>query len=309
MKTAGAVALLMMGTAIINGCSDTPQGGAVQLATLGKIRERQLSSRLASVDKGEDKSKPVAKWIMPPELREISGMALTQDGKILAHDDEVAKVYVIDPLRGLLLKSFSLGTGMRGDFESITVAGTDIYMLASNGVLFQFQEGADGAGVPYSAVDLHLGNECEFESMVYEPDSNWLVMPCKKATNKSLEHDLVIYRWKLGGPNSERLSMVTIPFAKLVGNNKWKALHPSDITIDPSSGNFVMIASHEEALVEMTRSGELVRAEVLPHGHNQPEGIVITKDSLMMISDEATRKPAAITVYRWHPSQHSDSIQ
>ena len=309
MKTAGAVALLMMGTAIINGCSDTPQGGAVQLATLGKTRERQLSSRLASVDKGEDKSKPVAEWIMPPELREISGMALTQDGKILAHDDEVAKVYVIDPRRGLFLKSFSLGTGMRGDFESITVAGTDIYMLASNGVLFQFQEGADGAGVPYSAVDLHLGKECEFESMVYEPDSNWLVMPCKKATNKSLEHQLVIYRWKLGGPNSERLSMVTIPFAKLVGNNKWKALHPSDITIDPSSGNFVMIASHEEALVEMTRSGELVRAEVLPHGHNQPEGIVITKDSLMMISDEATRKPAAITVYRWHPSQHSDSIQ
>jgi uncharacterized protein YjiK len=305
MRIGGAVAWLMMGSvAIITGCNDTPQGDAAQLAALGRTRERQLAARLASVDKGEDKSKPVAEWIMPPELKEISGMALTADGRILAHDDEVAKVYVLDPRRGILIKSFTLGTGMRGDFESITVAGSDIYMLASKGVLFQFQEGADGAGVPYSAVDLHLGNECEFESMVYQADSNWLVMPCKKAKDKTLEHSLVVYRWKLGGPASGKLSMITVPFAQLVGSNKWKTLRPSDITIDPTTGNFVMIASHEEALVETTPTWDLVRAEVLPHGHNQPEGIAITKDSIMMISDEATRKPAAITMYRWHPSQH-----
>jgi uncharacterized protein YjiK len=310
MKIEGAVAWLIIGSvAIITGCSDTPQGGSAQLAALGKTRERQLAARLASVDRGEDKSKPVAEWIMPPELREISGLALTADGRILAHDDEVAKIYVIDPRRGILLKSFTLGTGMRGDFESITVPVTDIYMLASNGVLFQFQEGADGAGVPYSAVDLHLGNECEFESMVYQADSNWLVMPCKNAKDKSLAHNLVVYRWKLAGPDSQKLSMITVPFAQLVGNNKWKNLHPSDITIDPTTGNFVMISSHEEALVETTRTWDLVRAEVLPHGHNQPEGVAITKDSLLMISDEATRKPAAITLYRWHPSQQSDSTQ
>ncbi len=310
MKIGGAVAWLAVGSAaIISGCRDTPQGGAAQLASLGKTREREIAVRLASADKGEDKSKPVAVWIMPPELREISGIALTADGRLLAHDDEVAKIYVLDPRRGILLKSFTLGTGMRGDFESITIAGPDIYMLASNGTLFQFQEGADGAGVPYSVVDLHLGNECEFESMVYQADSNWLVMPCKKATKKSLDRQLVIYRWKLSGPNADRLSMISIPFEQLIGANKWKALHPSDVTIDPTTGNFVMIASHEEALVEITPAGKLVRAETLPHGHNQPEGIAITVDSLMIISDEATRKPAALSLYRWHPSQQSDSIQ
>lgn len=310
MKHAGAVALLLIGgAALINGCRDTPQGGQVELAQLGKTRERQLAARLANVDKGEDKSKPVAEWIMPPELREISGMALTADGRVLAHDDEVSKIYVIDPRKGILLKSFTLGTGMRGDFESITVAGSDIYMLASNGTLFEFQEGADGAGVPYSAIDLHTGKECEFESMVYQADSNWLVMPCKTAGKKMDEHKLIIYRWKLGAPDSERLSMISVPFSQLVGNNKWKTLRPSDITIDPTTGNFVMIASHEGALVETTPDWQLVRAEGLPHGHNQPEGIVITRDSIMMISDEATRKPASITLYRWHPSQRADSIQ
>ncbi|HZK79324.1 MAG TPA: SdiA-regulated domain-containing protein, partial [Gemmatimonadaceae bacterium] len=295
--------------AIVAGCNDTLKGSKSDLVSLGNTRVRQMASRLAGVDKGADKSKPVAMWIMPAELREISGLALTADGRILAHDDEVAKVYVIDPRRGILLKQFTLGTGMRGDFESITVAGRDIYMLESSGVLYQFQEGADGAGVPYSAVDLHLGKECEFEGMVYQADSNWLVMPCKTAKDKSLSHHLVIYRWKLSGPDSEKLSMVTIPFSQLIGTNKWKNLHPSDITIDPATGNFVMISSHENALIEMTQTGDLVRSEPLPSGHNQPEGVAITKDSILMISDEATRKPAAIILYRWHPSQKPDSIQ
>jgi Uncharacterized protein conserved in bacteria len=70
-----------------------------------------------------------------------------------------------------------------------------------------------------------------------------------------------------------------------------------------------MIASHEKALIEMTRSGGLVRSEPLPSGHNQPEGIAITKDSILMVSDEANKTPAAITLYRWHPSQKPDSIQ
>ena len=302
MRKVCAVALLAGVAAMSAGCRDTPQSGQAELKALGNKRERELAMRLAKADKSPDKDKPVAMWVMPPELREISGLALTADGRILAHDDEVSKVYVIDPRRGILLKQFTLGTGMRGDFESITIAGSDIYMLASNGVLYQFQEGADGAGVPYSTVDLHLGKECEFESMVYQADSNWLVMPCKNANDKKLQHHLVIYRYRLGGPDSSRVSMVTIPFAQLVGSNKWKNLHPSDITIDPTTGNYVMISSHEKALVEFTSAGDLVRAEPLPDGHNQPEGVAITKDSIIMVSDEATRKPAAITLYRWHPS-------
>lgn len=309
MRTLYAVALIAGVAAISAGCSDKPQGGEVQLKRLGNTRERELSARLASVDKSRDSDTPVAKWIMPPELREISGLALTPDGRVLAHDDEVSKVYVIEPRRGLMLKRFTVGTGLRGDFESITMAGSDIYMLASNGVLYQFQEGADGAGVPYSAVDLHLGKECEFESMVYQADSNWLVMPCKNARDKSLQHHLVIYRYRLAAPDSSRISMVSIPFAQLVGSNKWKNLHPSDITIDPATGNYVMISAHEKALVEMSPAGDLVRAESLPKGHDQPEGIAITKDGILMLSDEATRKPAAITLYRWHPKLNPNTIQ
>jgi uncharacterized protein YjiK len=313
MNNTWAVALLAGVVATGVGCRDSSPKSDKELKALGDLRQQQLEVRLAKVDESKasklKNATPVAMWIMPPELREISGLALTPDGRILAHDDEVSKIYAIDPRTGVLLKQFTLGSGIRGDFESIAMAGNNIYLLESDGVLYQFQEGDDGAGVPYSVVDLHLKKQCEFESMVYQADSNWLVMPCKNAKDKSLEHNLVIYRWKLDGPQNSRLSMITIPFAQLIGSNKWKSLHPSDITIDPANGNFVMITSHEKALIEMTPTGDLVRSEPLPEGHDQPEGIAITKDSILMLSDEATRNPAAITLYRWHPSQKPDSTQ
>jgi hypothetical protein len=42
-----------------------------------------------------------------------------------------------------------------------------------------------------------------------------------------------------------------------------------------------------------------VRSQPLPDGHRQAEGVAITQDSLLLVSDEANVKPPAITVYRW----------
>jgi hypothetical protein len=51
----------------------------------------------------------------------------------------------------------------------------------------------------------------------------------------------------------------------------------------------------------MKPDGEVVRSEPLPGDHRQPEGVAVTKDSLLMVSDESNVKPAAITLYRWRP--------
>jgi hypothetical protein len=242
MNKAWSIALFSAVAAISGGCGEVAPWSAEGVQKLGDARQQQLEKRLAQQDQSP-KSKladamPVAKWIMPTELREISGLALTPDGRILTHGDENAMISAIDPRRGLSLKQFTVGGGMKGDFESITMAGNDIYLLSSKSLLLRFQEAEDGADAPYSSVDLGLGKECEFESMVYEADSNWLVMPCKNVWNKNYAHQLVIYRWKLSGPDSTRLSMKTIPIAQLVGSNGWKNLHPSDITIDPTDRKF-----------------------------------------------------------------------
>ncbi len=280
-------------------CRETSKADAAQLRRLGSERKQELASRLALADSDPKRTAPVAMWLLPPELKEISGIALTADGRLLAHDDNVGRIFVIDPRSGLAVKQFVLGRGVQGDFEAITVAGSDIYLLDSNGTLYQFREGADGSAVPFAVHDTHLGHECEFESLAYQADSGWLVMPCKKVGKKQLQDQLVIYRWRVAGPDSTRLSMATIPLARLIGSNRWKDFRPSDMTIDPTTGNYVLIASHENGLVEMTPAGEAVRSGPLPGEHSQPEGVAITKDSILIISDETGRRPAAITLYRW----------
>jgi uncharacterized protein YjiK len=241
---------------------------------------------------------PVAMWMMPPDLQEISGIALTADGRLLAHGDEQAKVFVLNPRTGLVLKKFTLGSGIAGDFEGITVAGSDIYMIASNGTLYQFREGANNAAVHYSTIDTHLGKECEFEGVAYEPDSAWLLMPCKRTSKKLPRGNLIIYRWRLQGDDSTRLTTLTIPYSEAIGSNDWKGLHVSDITIDPTTGNYVLISAQEKALLEITPGGQVERSEELPGKHPQPEGVAITKDKILIVSDEVSKRPASITLYR-----------
>ena len=284
----------------VGACRETPQAKAAQVHAVEAARKQTLARRLAVADANRDKPVPVAQWVMPPELREISGLALTARGTVLTHDDNIGRVYEINPETGILIKGFSLAGGVRGDFEAITTAGNDVYLLESKGKIYTFKEGADAEQVPYSVFDTHLGKECEFESLVYEADSTRLVMVCKKIRGKNEPHELLIYRLPLP-LNRSTMSTLRVPIDDVIGSNKWKGFHPSDINIDPSTKNYVIIASREKGLLVITPDGDVVRSEPLPDGHHQPEGVAITSDGILIISDEANVNPAAITLYRWRP--------
>jgi uncharacterized protein YjiK len=287
----------------IQGCGDTPQARAAEAKAVGAQRLQELRKRIAAADADPSKSIPVAEWIMPPQLREISGLALTQRGTVLTHDDNVGRISEIDPRTGVLLKSFALSGQQKGDFEAIAIAGQDIYLLESSGKLFKFREGADGTQVPFTVYDTKLGKDCEFESLTYEADSSRLLMACKRLLNQGEEKvkELRIYALPLPLGSQAAMAVISIPIDELRGKNKWKNFHASDMAIDPLTGNYVIIASREKGYVVLTPDGDVVRAEALPGEHRQPEGVAITKDSLFVVSDESNVKPPKITVYRWRP--------
>jgi len=287
----------------IQGCGDTPKARAAEAKAVGAQRLQELRKRIAAADADASKSIPVAEWIMPPQLREISGLALTQRGTVLTHDDNVGRISEIDPRTGVLLKSFALSGQQKGDFEAIAIAGQDIYLLESSGKLFKFREGADGTQVPFTVYDTKLGKDCEFESLTYEADSSRLLMACKRLLNQGEEKvkELRIYALPLPLGSQAAMAAISIPIDELRGKNKWKNFHASDMAIDPLTGNYVIIASREKGYVVLTPDGDVVRAEALPGEHRQPEGVAITKDSLFVVSDESNVKPPKITVYRWRP--------
>jgi uncharacterized protein YjiK len=301
MTIARGLVLLVCALPCTGACRRTPEANAAQVRAVEATRRQQFATRLALADADPAMALPVAMWLMPPELREISGLAITPRGTVLTHDDNVGRVYEIDPRTGILLKGFSLEGGVRGDFEAITIAGPDIYLLESKGKIFKFKEGKDAEQVPYTVYDTGLRKECEFESMAFEADSSRLVLVCKKFLTKKAPHELLIYRIPLPLGDHSAMTTLRIPIEDVIGANRWKNFHPSDINIDPITKNYVIISSNQKALVVITPDGDVVRSEPLPGDHRQPEGVAVTKDSLLMVSDEANVKPAAITLYRWRP--------
>jgi uncharacterized protein YjiK len=283
------------------------RGGQADSVVLAERAARLAAKLAAPGDSGPDLGKPLAKWLLPDNLGEISGIALTPDGRLLAHNDERARVTVIDPRRGAILKHFAVGHDeLHADLEGITVAEGHIYMITSNGMLYQFHERHDTAPVPYSLHDTQLGKECEFEGVAYDSTLDALIMACKRVGTKGLKDHLVLYRWSLNSQAAQHLTMVTVPMEHVTRGRDWgNELHPTDIAVDPSTGHYVIVAAQDHAIIELTPSGSVVRTLDLPDRHKQTEGIAITPDGLLILSDEAKTGPATLTLYRWRSAPAS----
>lgn len=299
MKFLRSLSLLACALGTLSGCRFGSDGAESRVKAAAAERSALLAKRLAVADSNPSGKKPVALWVMPAELREISGLALTADGLLLAHGDEQALIYIINPRTGIVVDRFHVGKKRRGDFEGITVAGSDIFLLESNGSLLQFKRGGNGDRVKFAVRDARLGKECEFEGVAYQADSAWLVMPCKRVSKKSMRDQMVFYRFRIQGPDNGKVSMFTVPLHEVIGSNDWKEFNASDMTIDPGTGNYVIVSSQQKGLVVMTPTGEVLRSEPLPGKHLQAEGVAVTSDNILIISDEARNDPAVISLYRW----------
>ncbi|MDF2773983.1 MAG: hypothetical protein K0S86_3480 [Geminicoccaceae bacterium] len=294
-RRVGGAAVVAWVTLSVGGSACRPTDASAERIDTARLAQRQvrIEQALGRTDSA------IARWVLPRELDEISGIALTPDGRLLAHGDERAQVSEIDYRRGVIVKQFVVGKPtVRADLEGITVANGVIFMTTDKGVLYEFREGANGTRVDFITYDTRLGKECEFEGLAYDHTINSLLLACKEVETEALKDSMVIYRWKLDG-GGQRLSRLTVPLTEILPAIDEKEFHAAEITVDPHTGNYVIIASIEGALVEITPAGEVISARKLAGQHDQPESIAITKDSILIIGDEAGKRPAAITLYTW----------
>lgn len=287
------IALACLGCRPSEGKSTGSRDSAAMASRLARLNENLKRT----ADSGASREEPLARWVLPRPLSEISGIGLTPDGRLLGHNDEAGMVFELDYRRGVVVKQFTLGKQtLREDFEAITVAGDRIFMLASNGDLYEFREGKDGDRVDFVVHDTRLGRECEFEGIAFDATANVLVLACKNTQIKAFKDFVLLYRWRLDDSTS---SEVKVPMSDAIGSNGWKKFTPSDLTIDPLTGNYLLVSAQEQGLLALTPAGAVVFSRPLPKGHPMSEGIAVTRDSILIISDEMARGPATITLYRW----------
>jgi uncharacterized protein YjiK len=270
-------------------------------ASVATARGARLQEKLAAPVADNDRGKPVARWLLPPTLKEISGLALTADQRLFAHGDEKGTIWEIDYRRGVVTKTFTLGQEKtKGDFESIAISGGRFFLMTSKGILYEFVEGADSGHVEFKTTDTGLGAVCEIEGMAVEESTKQLLIICKTMYEHTLKDSLAIFHFALDGETKRGLDLprLTVPIADVIRGNGWTHVKPSDITVDAKSGNYLVLASKDKALIELTSGGKIVSVSSLPGEHPQAEGIAVTKDGLMIISDEGGAGPATLTLYR-----------
>jgi uncharacterized protein YjiK len=256
---------------------------------------------------------PTSRVTLPAELHEVSGLAVTGDGRVFAHGDEHGVVFQVDPGTGEVVKRFSLQPGdqrvdlgkkssdgkVTGDFEDIAIVGDRFFLVTSNGVLLEFREGQDGEEVPFTAYPTALDKICEVEGLAYDAASDALLVLCKQMKGKSARHQVEIYSWSLGDRRLEANPRLTVSFSSLSSLTGAKAFNGSALVFMPGGKSLAMVAGPQQVFAEVGLDGRPITGGALDRAAQpQPEGMAFLPDGTLLVSSEGGKGQASISSYR-----------
>lgn len=260
------------------------------------------SSALAGYDLA---GQPAWRAELPQSLAEISGLAPTGDGGMYAHGDEQAAVFRFDLATRRLTSRFGLGGNggvMRGDFEDIQVIGRRVYLVTSEGAIYDGPIAGDGQVARAVRRTAGFGGNCEVEGMGWDPDTRAFLLLCKQVKSKRWKKQVVVIAvsgetWKV-----EPQPRMLISEGNLEQVTGAKGFSGSAITRHPRTGTWLLVAGPERAYAEVDARGRVLGGGRLEkQRHPQPEGIAVTPELTLLISDESVSGPATITAYARRP--------
>ena len=240
-------------------------------------------------------------WKLPGRLEEISGLAMTLDNHLMAHNDEKAVIYEIDYQKAEIVKAFQLAdmkNPVDGDFEGIATVNDQVYLVTSSGRIYESRRGTDGESVLYNIYTTGIGRDYEIEGLAYDASQRVLLLMCKDARRAELKAQLVLYHWSTDEKQLIEDAHIVIPVIEFTRHIEGKEFQPSGIERHPVSGNYFVVAARQKAIAEITPGGQVVAAKRFPvEWHRQPEGITFAADGTLIIADEGSGKKARLTLY------------
>ena len=228
---------------------------------------------------------------LPKALKEISGVTMTADGRMFAHNDEVGRIYEIDYSLGVIIKQFSIGSmTVLGDFEDITIVGDRFFLLSSDGRLYEVREGKNAEHVKYKSYRTGLSVRNNVEGLCYDPDTNSLLLACKNYPGEGYEHTRTVYSFSLSSMTMAKDPRFVVSLKTIKREFGLADFRPSGIARHPKTGTFFLLDSRGLSILELSPKGEILAHASLPVNiHRQPEGIAIGTDGALYISDEGIK--------------------
>lgn len=268
---------------------------------------------------GYNLTSPDKTLILPDTLREVSALTNIDSTTFACIQDENGILFIYDAIDNQLKKQFTFN--IDGDYEGITRVDQTIFVLRSDGTLFEIFNYTSYAFKLTSYVTGIPANNNE--GLCYDKDNNRLLIACKGKIGKGPEFKdkRVIYGFDLKTktltsepvfdfdiraikefavknnvalPTKERKKkgeMVTEPFIKL---------GTSAICIHPVTKKLFLLSASDHLLFIFKMNGDIEHIEPLnPTMFNKAEGITFQENGDMLITNEGQAKKPTLLYFNY----------
>jgi len=269
---------------------------------------------------GYNFNSPDAAIALTDILHEISGITFLDSNTLVCVQDENGILFFYDITKRKIIsqKNFS----GKGDFEGIARAEDTIYVLRSDGILYEIADfKSDNPIVTSFNTDIPSKDN---EGLCYDNKSNRLLIACKEKTGKGdlSKDNRYIFGFDLSSKKLIGEPVLTFDVdwlkeyakannIKLPLKNTKKGLavepdlkfHASGIAIHPLTGKIYLLSADDHLLFIFDNAGiigQIIRLN--PTQLYQPEGITFLENGDLLISTEGAGKgPAGLIRFNYKP--------
>ncbi|MBW1782979.1 MAG: hypothetical protein JRL30_19835 [Deltaproteobacteria bacterium] len=267
---------------------------------------------------GYDLASPDAIYMLPDPLQEISGLTYLDKASVACIQDENGIIYIYDLISNQIQTERKFGDD--GDYEGIAKVDNTIYVLRSDGNLFEIIDYSFVTPkVNFYKTNLPSKNN---EGLCYDARNNRLLIAAKSKSGKGrgYKESRMVYEFALKTRSMKAEPVfifdiqTIIAFADSLGidlpmkkNKKGDTSKPkiklgtSAIGIHPVTGKLYLLSATDYLLFIFNMDGNVEHVEQLdPNLFNKAEGITFNEEGDLFISNEGEGKRATILQFSYH---------
>ncbi len=285
--------------------------------TKAAAEKKSLSkSDVAGLMPGYNLKQPTRIARLPKSLREASDVTAVSATEIAMVQDEKGIIYLYDFNVDKVTEKFKFGP--KGDFEGIALANDTMYVLQSNGTLYQIDHWRQDTHAVHTSLNLPTADN---EGLCFDPVSGKLLISPKSQWKKQMgggKHKRPIFAFdpEIGKLSGEPIFVLhtddMITFAHthhLTLPGKWSKkgnfkeklqFRPAAVAVHPVTGHIFIISARDRVMLSFDREGQITGLSVLDAElFLQPEGMAFLPDGTMIVVNESPKKKPGLLLFEW----------